>query len=244
MNTHKLLESYLSHRKFVLKEGDFISSPQPIEAGVPQGSILGPFLYLLYTCDMPTNSRTHISTFADDTAILAIHENPQEASVLLQDHILDIERWLKQWRIKVNEQKCIHLTFTLRRESCPPILINNHIIPQQTEVKYLGLHLDRRLTWKKHIDTKLTQMKLKLLQIYWLIGKNSRLSLDCKLLLYSSIIKPIWCYGIQLWGTASASNIEKIQRFQNKILRMITAAPWYVRNINIHKDIGVSLVKN
>ena len=137
----------------------------------------------------------------------------------------------KKWKIKINKQKYTYITFTSRRKSCPPVLINNQVIPQQSEVKYLGIHLDRRLTWKFHIDAKLTQMKLKALQINWLIGRNSMLSLDCKLLLYNSVLKPIWTYGIQLWGTASASNVEKIQRRQNKILRTITAAPWYIRNI-------------
>ena len=116
----------------------------------------------------------------------------------------------------------------------PPIKINNQIIPQNSHVKYLGIHLDRRLTWKSHIEATLTQMKLKAIQIQWLIGRNSVLSLDCKLLLYKSILKPICCYGIQLWGTASASNIEKIQRRQNKLLRIITAATWYVKNSNNH----------
>ena len=109
-------------------------------------------------------------------------------------------------------------------------------------MKYLGIHLDRRLTWKHHIDFKLTQMKLKLSQIHWLIGRNSTLSLDCKLLLYKSLLKPIWCYGIQLWGTASASNVERIQRRQNKILRLITSAPWYIKNSNIHRDLNMPLV--
>ena len=58
------------------------------------------------------------------------------------------------------------------------------------------------------------------------------------------MIKPIWCYGIQLWGTASSSNIERIQRSQNKILKMITCAPSYVRNSNIHRDLNVPFVKN
>ena len=86
---------------------------------------------------MPTNSKPHISTFADDTAILGVHENPQEASILLQDHVSDLETWLKQWKIKVNEQKCIHITFTLRRESWSTIRINNQVIPQKAEVKYV-----------------------------------------------------------------------------------------------------------
>lgn len=242
-NIFKLLESYLTNRQFIVKQGDIISSSQSIQAGVPQGSVLGPLLYLIYTSDMPTTNSIHTSTFADDTAFLSVHESPQEASRILQEHIYKLERWLKKWRIKVNEQKCSHITFTLRRETCAHITINSQMIPQQTNVKYLGIHLDRRLTWKCHIEAKLIQMKLKAIQINWLIGRNSTLSLDCKLLLYNSILKPIWSYGIQLWGAASASNVDKIQRRQNKTLRMITAAPWYIKNSNIHKDLEVPTVK-
>lgn len=65
---------------------------------------------------VPTNSRTQISTFADDTTILSVHKNPKEASKILQNHILDLKEWLKKWKIKVNVQKCIHITFTLCRE--------------------------------------------------------------------------------------------------------------------------------
>ncbi|GBP09877.1 Probable RNA-directed DNA polymerase from transposon X-element, partial [Eumeta japonica] len=99
-------------------------------------------------------------------------------------------------------------------------LLENYITSRKFVVKE-----DQRLTWKFHIEAKLTQMKLKLAQLHWLIGRNSTLSLDCKLLIYKSLMKPIWFYGVQLWGTASASLVEKIQRWQNKILRLITSAP-------------------
>lgn len=76
----------------------------------------------------------------------------------------------------------------------------------------------------------------------WLINSKSTLSLENKVLVYNSIIKPIWSYGIQLWGTASASNIEKLQRRQSKILRTITGAPWYFKNSNLHKDLNIPKV--
>lgn len=242
-NLYNLLCSYITCRQFVVKERDFISDPSPISAGVPQGSILGPTLYLIYTSDMPTSKEIHTSTFADDTAILSVNESPQEASHKLQIHVHLLEKWLQQWRIKINERKCSHITFTLRKETCVSILINNQIVPQHSEVKYLGVHLDRRLTWKYHVEAKITQIKLTTAKLHWLIGRNSVLKLDCKLLLYKSLLKPIWYYGIQLWGTASATTIEKIQRQQNKILRMITAAPWYIKNSNIHKDLNIPVVK-
>ena len=83
-----------------------------------------------------------------------------------------------------------------------------------------------------------------MIQLNWLIGRYSLLNLDCKLLIYNSILKSIWCYGAQLWGTASKTNVERIQRQQNKILRSITNAPWYLKNLNIHKDLNVPLVKD
>ncbi|KMQ90709.1 hypothetical protein RF55_9503 [Lasius niger] len=78
--------------------------------------------------------------------------------------------------------------------------------------------------------------------MYWLIGRKSQLSIENKLLLYKTIIKPVWTYGIQLWGTASISNINILQRFQSKVLRMIVDAPWYVTNEIIHKDLEVPMV--
>lgn len=238
-NTHKILENYLSDRSFIIKAKRNFSSSRKICAGVPQGSILGPFLYLLYTADMPTNNLTKTFTFADDTAIISTHSSPVTSSYHLQAHISQLENWLDEWKIKINPLKCAHVTFSLRKENCSPIKITNVVVPQQNHVKYLGIHLDRRLTWSKHIESKLTQIKLKTLQLMWLLNSKSTLSLEYKVLIYKAIIKPIWSYGIQLWGTASASNIEKLQRRQSKILRLITGAPWYFKNSNLHKDLNI-----
>jgi hypothetical protein len=106
------------------------------------------------------------------------------------------------------QSKPIHVIFTTRRETCPPVHINNVQLPQEENVKYLGLHLDRRLTWHKHIFTKLKQLGITLTKMYWLLGRKSKLSTSNKLLMYKTVLKPIWTYGIQLWGTASISNIE------------------------------------
>jgi hypothetical protein len=116
-------------------------------------------------------------------------------------------------------------------------------LPQSEDVKYLGLHLDRRLTWNKHIFTKRKQLGLTLTKMHWLLGRQSKLSTTNKLLLYKTILKPIWTYGIQLWGTACTSNIDILERFQSKALRMIVDAPWYVPNTLIHRDLHISSVK-
>lgn len=227
-----------------MKCNSYITIDYEIKAGVPQGSVLGPTLYLIYTSDLPTTDRLLTSTFADDTAILSTHANPIVASMELNNHLRNVETWLKNWRIRVNELKSKHVTFTLRTGNCPPVTLNNVNIPQSDDVTYLGMHLDRRLTWRRHIEAKRLQMKLKACDLHWLINHQSKLSLDCKVTLYKSVLKPIWTYGLQLYGTASNSNIELIQRAQSKILRTMTGAPWYMRNENIHRDLEVPLVKD
>jgi hypothetical protein len=110
--------------------------------------------------------------------------------------------------------------------------INNMQLPQE-DVKYLGLHLDRRLIWHNNISTKRKQLGITLAKMYWLLGRKSKLSTSNKLLIYNAILKPIWTCGIQLWSTASTSNIEILEHFQSKALRMIVDTPWYMPNMAI-----------
>jgi hypothetical protein len=105
------------------------------------------------------------------------------------------------------------------------------------------MHLDRRLTWCKHITTKRKQLDLKLRKPYWITGRKSQLSLDNKLLVYKAILKPVWTYGIQLWGSTSNSTIDILERFQSKVLRIITDALWYVPNAVITRDLQVPTVR-
>jgi hypothetical protein len=100
--------------------------------------------------------------------------------------------------MKANETKSTHVTFTTRRATCPPVHINDVQLPKTEDVKYLGLYLDRRPTWHKHIFTKRKQLGLTLTKMHWLLGRQSKLSTTNKLLLYKTILKPIWTYGIQL----------------------------------------------
>jgi len=79
--------------------------------------------------------------------------------------------------------------------------------------------------------------------MYWFIGKKSKLSLENKLLIYKTILKPIWTYGIPLWGTASNSNIEILQGFQNKALRSIANVLRYAPNTVLHIDLQMPTVK-
>jgi len=141
--------------------------------------------------------------------------------------------------MKANEAKSVQVTFTLNKMTCPPVKLNNKHLSQADEVKYLGIHLDRRLTWRKHITTKRKQLDLKLQNLYWIIGRKSQLSLENKLLVYKVILKPVWTYGIQLWGTASNSDLEILERFQSKVLRIVTDALCYMPNTIIKRDLQI-----
>jgi hypothetical protein len=97
--------------------------------------------------------------------------------------------------------------------------------------------LDAKLRWKVHVKKKREELDLKYKQMYWLMGRRSALSIHNKLVHYKQILKPVWTYGIQLWECTKPSNTAIIQRFQNKVLRNIVDAPWYVRNADLHRDV-------
>jgi hypothetical protein len=123
-----------------------------------------------------------------------------------------------------------------------PVQLNNQLT-QPEEVKYLGIHLDRKLTWRKNIATNRKQLDLKLRKLYWLNGRKPQLSLENKLLVRKAILKPICTYGVQLWASASNCNIEILERFQSKVLRIITDAPLCVSNAVIKRGLKVLSVR-
>jgi hypothetical protein len=91
--------------------------------------------------------------------------------------------------------------------------------------------------------TKRKQLGITLTKMYWLLGRKWKLSTSNKILIHKTILKPIRTYGIQLWGTASTSNIEILERFQWKALRMIVDSPRYVPNMVIRSDLQIPTVK-
>lgn len=96
-------------------------------------------------------------------------------------------------------------------------------------------------TWHKHVSTRRKQLGLKLRKLYCINGRKLQLSLENKLLLYKAILKPIWTYCVQLWGSASNSSIEILERFQSKVLWIIMDALWYVPNAVKIRDLQVLL---
>ena len=238
----QILESYITDRYFRVKQEEAYSELKEIRAGVPQGSVLGPVLYLLYTCDIPTIEIGTIATFADDTAILAVGETIEDATEKLQTSVNKIHEWTRKWRIKLNEIKSAHVDFTNKNVQHLPVFLNNKQIPYSNSAKYLGITLDAKLRWRAHVKKKREELEIKYKKMYWLIGRNANLQLHNKLLIYKQVLKPVWTYGIQLWGCSKQSNRDIIQRFQNKVLRNMVNAPWYVRNGDIQRDLRMDTV--
>lgn len=171
-------------------------------------------------------------------------ETPQDVSLNIQHHLNVLEDWLTKWRIKVNTTKTVHVTFTLRRQTCPSVFLYGSPLPQTDKVRYLGLYIDRRLTWNYHIDLKRKTLDIRRKKLYSLISRSSKLPLHLKLQIYKSFLKPIWTYGCQVYCCAKPSVILKIQRFQSKLLRQITDAPFYVTNETLHSDLSIPYVND
>ncbi len=240
---YETLKSYITDRHFRVRYEEEYSDLKKISAGVPQGSVLGPILYLLYTRDIPPMEESTIATYADDTAILAVGNNVVEATNKLQTSINTVSNWMKKWRIKLKETKSVHVNFTNKTNfNRIPITINTKQVAYANTAKYLGMTLDAKLRWKEHVKKKKEELNMKYRKMYWLIGRHSELSIHNKLLLYRQILKPVWTYGVQLWGCTKKTNVKMIQTFQNKVLRNIVNAPWYIRNEDLHRDLKMEYI--
>lgn len=215
-----------------------------LEAGVPQGSVLSPTLYSLYTADIPRNPHTYLGLYADDTAIAARSTKPNLSLRYTQRHLEDLEEWMERWKIKSNQNKTKAVFFSKRRHRPDTQILHNETdIPWTDEAKYLGVTLDRKLTWNSH-TTKITNTANNRYQaLLPLLNRRSKLNPHTKARIYKSIILPTLTYSPSTWCFAATTHLNKLQTTQNKILRRITGAPWYVRTAAIERDLKVNPIK-
>jgi hypothetical protein len=157
---------------------------------------------LLYINDLPTLYST-TATFADDTAVMAVGESNENLTKKLLSDLNKIIIWTKKWRIKLNESKSVHINFTNKRITQRPIYINGAQILYANTAKYLGMTLNAKLRCMEHIKMKRDELNIKFRKMYWLLGCNSELFIYNKLILYKQVLRPVWSYGIQLWGCTS-----------------------------------------
>ncbi len=146
--------SYLSNRmQRVVLNGCF-SAWKPVRAGVPQGSILGPLLFLIFINDIVNDIDACIKLFADDTSLYVIVETPEIAARALNRDIEMINQWANQWLVRFNPQKTESLLITRKRilPVHPPLQMNNFDIQEVVNHKHLGLYFSNDGTWHSHID--------------------------------------------------------------------------------------------
>jgi len=154
-----------------------------------------------------------------------------------KDRLNEIQKWGDKWKIKLNPQKSTAVLFTNRRPKTPGNLkLYGNNIPWLPSLKYLGVILDRKLTWNPHITSKLQQGYQRLKILYPLLNRQSSLSWKCSILLYKQILRPLLLYAVPVWGNCAKTHIHKIQIFQSKLLRTISNAPWFIRNAALYTD--------
>lgn len=250
-NLFKVLQSYLTDRQFHVKEPNGATSRiRQIGAGVPQGSVLGPILYAIYTSDMPlpnlnTSCRLLLSTFADDTVILAASEIPSFAVRQNQAYLDRLQKWASFWCIKINASKTAHIIHTLRRLNDRQVNLklnlNGNDINIATRHRYLGLHLDTKLNLKYHISQLCVRLKALGHRLSWLISRHSKLTKRCKALIYKQLIAPVWHYALPIWGAlVSDAQLHRIDTLQNKLVRKATNAPWFTRNQTLRDKYNIT----
>lgn len=237
----KFVQSYLNNRSFQVKIDHTLSNHKILPAGVLQGAVLSPTLFILYINDIPKTDNTKIALFADDTALIAESWQARTADRYLQRHINLLEPYFNKWKIKINADKTQITYFTKKNlgNHRTNLQMSNTNLESTKSVKYLGVHLDNRLTYNLHIKNTLIKAQKSFMALLPLITITSPLELDIKLYVYKQYIRPILLYGCPIFSSTSKSNIHKMQIFQNKILRLILRKRKRTKISVLHKESNI-----
>ncbi|CAK1587705.1 unnamed protein product [Parnassius mnemosyne] len=243
----RLVASYLKHRTFRFRHEGTLSSQRPIKAGVPQGSVLAPLLYILFTNDIPIPSKgVQLSLFADDTALYCKGTSLPFIRNKIQKSVDDLGAWFKKWRIDVNPEKssAVHFDYKRRRlKNTPPIRMLGTPVPWHTTAKYLGVTLDTSLTFRSHVKRVTRHARFYLGRLNSMLGRHSKMSIRNKRTLYKVCIRPVMSYAGSIFAHADPKIINELQVVQNLFCRRATNAPWYVRNADLHRDLELPTIQ-
>jgi Reverse transcriptase (RNA-dependent DNA polymerase) len=230
---HKLLQSYLSNRQqyteITMKNSTnttkINSEMESTEYGVPQGSILGPLLFIIYINDLP-NIIEQIEIFADDTSILAIESKTHSLKDSAELELEKATKWLQANKLILNETKTtfIHFISAKKEKNTVQIeeLTNKHTnskIQNSTSTQFLGLGIDSKLTWKPHIENLTNKLNSACFAIRQIRNISN---IKTAKIVYNSYFKSHLSYGITLWGTSPLS--QQIFKIQKRAIRTIVKA--------------------
>ena len=239
-------KSYLTNRKQYTIANNATSEESTITYGVPQGSVLGPLLFLIYTNDI-TNaiSGNHkIRLFADDTNIFVTCDSPMVLKQEITTAIREVFQWFNANKLSANLTKTSYTVF--KNATNTPAYLNSIKIEDTTikkvpSAKYLGIILDEKLDWKEHIEA-VTASLAKITNSLKIV-KNFVPHKNKHLLYYAYIYSKIK-YGIEVYGTANATQIKKVQVKQNRALKVLFNKDFLTPTDPLHKELEVLKVKD
>lgn len=217
-NILKWIEYFLTNRSQYVFTNDHCSSSIPVTSGVPQGSVLGPLLFLVYINDLPNTITSRIKLFADDCVIYREVKTTNHTA-LLQADLDRISCWCRKWQMCLNPTKCKVMRFTRRGASVPPNYnINSTALSLVASYKYLGVFLTSNLTWNKHVTSIISNAN----RMLGYLKRNFKDAVpSVKLLLYTSLVRSKLEYAAPVWDPHTKLLTDALEAVQNRAVRFI-----------------------
>jgi exonuclease III len=220
-----LIESYLTNRyqKVTLNSNTNMMSSSnwvKLRCGVPQGSIIGPLLFLIYINDLPSivGKNNNIVLYADDTSLTITDTNRDDFFYQINKMLKELDNWFDANLLKLNFHKTHYMEFKTRKQLNynVQVLHNSNCIINASVTKFLGLLIDETLTWNQHVQQLIKKMTT---ASYALRSVKHSLPIETLKIIYYASVHSIMSYGIIFWGTATGAN--KVFLTQKKILKII-----------------------
>ena len=245
-NINKLIKSYLSDRRQFVSINGYDSDVKEVTCGVPQGSSLGPLLFLIYINDLRLAlSETSCGHFADDTFIVYNSKKPKTIETVVNTELKKVSQWLRLNKLSLNAAKTELIFFRSNRHPLNydsiSIKLNGFKLTPVDYIKYLGMYIDKFLDWNQHIQ----ELNKKLNRANGILSKlRYNTPLDICLQVYYAIFYSYLIFGCNVWGFTSEENIKSIQVLQNKCLRIMTFAPYYSNVDKTYLDLKLLKVRD
>ena len=227
----------------------YASCPWAFNGRGPVLVSLSPLLFLIYVNDLPAphHNQNSLSQFADDTAQWAFSLNVHFAAKLLQQDLLKLAMWCAKWRIKLNPEKTKVIIFSrsiLARKTELNLKLYGETLKIYPQVKFLGITFDSQLKFKKHFKDILDRCNTRYHRLRLLANQKWGPSPSTLIQIYKQCIRPIFEYGALSTITTSDNIISKIQRLQNKFIRLALRLPKYICSKLLHDSTGLPYVKD